>query len=543
MQNLNATTWLTFFALSLLLGLTNIYSSLLTGWGDGGSIVAVILCLLFLQPSQRNIINFNLGQTMASAGGSVGFSVAIIASIYYQMAKEGTPWNPSLWRLALLVMALSMIGVAIAVPLRRYTVKWFFPSAVACATILRAVTSESKEERQRTAKLMGWSGLVSALFTLPTKAAFKPGAGVLLPHFKWLSLDPILYGIGMVIGPRIGLSLLMGGALSFWLAPKISAKPAEYLRWIAVGFMTLPAFSSLFFSFVFKKKHQLPPGFHPKMVEEKFTALQTCAILLIFALSLGLAMVMMEDLFDISWKYVLIGVLIAAPACFALGKAASETDINPIRLLAIALLFCFSLFEQHSPVSLLAMGIGGGVFAAVAVDLFQDLRTGYLIRANPKDQIAIQFLGVIPVAFFSVFFLQMLATKFGFGEGNYFPAPGAVIWSTMAEAFSLGTASIDPSVWIAALIASVVGILLTFFENWQWTAAWTPSAFAIGISLLLPFETCTAICLGSLLRLVMLRFIKEEEMFQVGSALFAASAIAGIVAVVLIACGILYLPS
>ena len=270
MRNLTPTTWFTFFAMSLLLGLTNIYSTLLTGWGDGGSIVAVILCLLFLSKSQRNIINYNLGQTMASAGGSVGFSVAIIASIYYHQAEQGIAWQPSLWRLSLLVMALSVIGVAIAVPFRRYTVKWFFPSAVACATILRAVTSESKEERQRTAKIMGFSGLISALFTLPTKAAIAPGGGALLkkltsiPHFP-ISLDPLLYGIGLVIGPRIGTSLLLGGLLgSLWLAPKFGAQSQDFLRWIAVGFMTLPAFTSLLSLFHSRKSTICRPAFNPK---------------------------------------------------------------------------------------------------------------------------------------------------------------------------------------------------------------------------------------------------------------------------------------
>lgn len=556
MRDLTPTTWFTFFALSLLLGLTNIYSTLLTGWGDGGSIVAVILCLLFLSKSQRNIINYNLGQTMASAGGSVGFCVAIVAAIYYHQAHQGTPWQPSLWRLSLLVMALSLIGVILAIPFRGYTVKWFFPSAVACGTILRAVTSESKEERQRTAKIMGVSGLISALFTLPTKAAFRPGGGVLLKNFDWIphfpiSLDPLLYGIGMVVGPRIGLSLLIGGSIgALWLTPKLTAaglQTEDYLRWIAVGFMTLPAFSSLLFSFIFKKKHHLPAGFHPKNEVEKLTTPQTAAITAIFLVSLLIAIWMMKSLFDVSWYYVVASVAIAAPACFALGKAASETDINPVRLLAIALLFAFSIFEQHNPVALLSLGICGAIFAAVAVDLLYDLRTGYLIRANPKDQIFVQLLGVIPVSFFSVYFLQMLSSRFGFGEGKYFPAPGAVVWSTMADAFSLGANAIDPSIWMAAGLATLIGIALTFFENWKHTAAWAPSSFAIGISLLLPFPTCAAIFLGSLLRFILLRWMKsknaEEEVFQAGSAIFAASALAGIVAVVLISLGILYLPS
>ncbi|NGX43500.1 MAG: hypothetical protein K940chlam7_01798 [Chlamydiae bacterium] len=66
-MQLTIRTWITFFLLAIVMGLNNIYSTLLTGWGEGGSIVSVILCLLFLTKYQRNIINYNLGQTMASA--------------------------------------------------------------------------------------------------------------------------------------------------------------------------------------------------------------------------------------------------------------------------------------------------------------------------------------------------------------------------------------------------------------------------------------------------------------------------------------------
>jgi uncharacterized oligopeptide transporter (OPT) family protein len=210
-MGLTVQTWVTFFALSLLMGLNNIYSTLLTGWGEGGSIVAVILCLLFLAKRERNIFNFNLGQTMASAGGSVGFAVAIIASIYYINKREGILWAPSLVNLSLLVMSLSLMAVAIAAPLRRYIVGWFFPSAVACATILRTVTSEDIRERKRAQRIMGISGFLAAILTIPVKVAWAPGKPALwskitLAENISLSLDPILYGIGIVVGPRIGIS-------------------------------------------------------------------------------------------------------------------------------------------------------------------------------------------------------------------------------------------------------------------------------------------------------------------------------------------------
>jgi len=125
---LSPRTWITFFVLAILMGLNNVYSALLTGWGDGGSIVAAILCLLLLPSNDATIHNYNLGQTIASAGGSVGFTVAILASIYVWHAQNGETWQPELFPLALLIAAVALMGVVVAVPMRRYIIHWFSPA-------------------------------------------------------------------------------------------------------------------------------------------------------------------------------------------------------------------------------------------------------------------------------------------------------------------------------------------------------------------------------------------------------------------------------
>jgi uncharacterized oligopeptide transporter (OPT) family protein len=562
-MQLTILSWITFFLLAIVMGVNNIYSTLLTGWGEGGSIVAVILCLLFLRKNQRNIINYNLGQTMASAGGSVGFSVAMLAAIYYIFQEEGVHWQPPLMDLSLLVMAFSLMGVTLAVVFRRIIVKWFFPQAIACATILRAVTSENLHERAQARKIMGISGLISALLTIPAKVAFQPGAPALWSKLVIskqiaVSLDPLLYGIGTIVGSRIGASLLLGGLFNaLILTPRlqtVGGDVSEYTRWIAVGLMTLPAFTSVIFAYLFKKERALPPGFNPMENDSngRLKLKEVAALCLVFFVAVAITVYEMGHLFGVAWYYVVAGTVIAGPMCFALGKVTSEIGINPIRLLAIVLLFLFSIFERHEPVALLAIAVSGGTYAAVAVDLFTDLRTGYLIRANPKHQILLQLLGVIPVSFVSVYFLDFLTANFGLGEGQYFPAPGAVVWATMAEAFSGGASSLSSGIWMAIAISSIVGVLLSVLESCKITQAFTPSAFALGIAMLLPFEMSSAIFCGSLIRAVAIYIARmrgpdQEETvrkgaFKAGSAIFAASSIAGIIAVILISLGIVYIP-
>lgn len=530
------------------MGLNNIYSTLLTGWAEGGSIVAVILCLLFLAKSERSIINYNLGQTIASSGGSVGFSISILASIYYLHPE----WNPPLFQLSLIIMCISVMGVALAAPLRRYIIHWFFPLSVACATILRSVSSDKIEERKQARNIMGISGLLSSVLTLPTKAAFIEGGQVLwsrisLPWSLAINLDPLLYGIGMLIGPRIGISMLIGSLLHrFILVPYITGDVAEYTRWTAVGFMTLPAFTSMFFALVLKNHQPLPPGFHPKQLERTLSQKQWGGVFAIFIAAMVVTLICMQSVFEIKWGYVVSAICIAAPLCFALGKVTSETGINPVRLLAIVLLFLFSIIGNFEPISLLAIGIIGASLAAIAVDLFIDLRTGYLVGANPKHQIILQFLGVIPISFFGVYFLHQLAADFGFGEGKYFPAPGAILWATMGEIFSKGSSGISIDVWQTTGVASLIGMLLSLLENWKRTQNIALSPFAIGMALLLPLDMSFAICAGSLIHYGFTRFSTDkkkstEKVFQAGSAIFAASSLTGILVIALISFGILYI--
>ncbi|MEM1282304.1 MAG: OPT/YSL family transporter [Chlamydiota bacterium] len=563
-MKLTILTWITFFLLAIVMGLNNIYSTLLTGWGEGGSIVAVILCLIFLSKKQRNIVNYNLGQTMASAGGSVGFSVAMIAAIYYIFQQEGSQWRPPLFNLSLLVMAFSVMGVTLAVIFRNVIVKWLFPQAMACATILRAVTSDNHSERQQAQKIMGISGVLSAALTIPAKVAFQPGAPALwskltITNQLGVSLDPLLYGIGNVVGGRIGVSLLLGGLFNvLLLTPNLQAKGlevGEYTRWVAVGLMTLPAFTSALFTFMMKKERPTPIGFTPieNDPNRKLSMAETTGLWFLFLVATFIVAYEMDYIFNVTWYYVVAGIAISGPMCFALGKVTSEIGINPIRLLAIVLLFLFSIFERHEPIALLAISVSGATYAAVAVDLFNDLRTGYLIRANPKHQILLQILGVIPVAFVCVYFLDFLTVNFGLGEGQYFPAPTAVIWATMANAFSGETGALSHGIWLAIFISTIVGVFLSFLESNKRTQAYTPSAFALGIAMLLPFEMSAAIFVGSVFReaaifIGKLQGHEQEEAvrkgaFKAGSAIFAASSIAGIIAVILISLGVVYLPS
>lgn len=559
-MGLSVMTWITFVLLAIAMALNNIYSTLITGWGDGGSIIAVVLAVIFLSRKQGSIINYNLGQTMASAGGSVGFTTSILASIY--IVNPG--WKPDLFTLGILILSTSMLGVIVAIPVRKITVKWFFPSGVACATILKGVTGSDPKERKEALGIMGISSVISALLTLPTKISLSKGGAAMwskisLPAGLGISLDPLFYGIGIVVGPRIGLSMIASILIStFVMVPELKDAGVkgvgDYVKWVAVGLMTLPAFASMWLAWKFKVRREVPKIFTPRELDEKdkFTGYELAALAAVTLASIAGATYSMNSLFDVGIGYVLAGFLIGGALCLMLGRVTGETDINPVRLLAIVLLVIFSAVAKHSPMALLAMGISGAALASVAVDLFQDLRTGYLIGARPKPQVLVQFCGVAVAAFAAVYFLDYLAGDYGFGEGKYFPSPGAVIWATMGKAFSEGTGSLPIGVWKAFGWASVVGLVLALMEAWPKTRRFAPSPFGAGIALLLGFDMCAAIFLGGMMRVIFVWLAEKKGAnkddavgwcFQGGSAIFAAAAFTGIIAILLISLGVVHLPA
>lgn len=558
---LSVRTWVTFVILAIAMGLINIYSTLLTGWGDGGSIIAAILCAMIMSRREGTAVNYNLGQTMASAGGSVGFATTLLAAVYVINPE----WNPPLLELGLLVMSVSLLGVLIAVPLRPIIVNWFFPSAVAVGTLLMSITSTDPSKRQRAFKVLGISGGISALLTFPTKVGNAAGAEkAILSNFTFgklsISLNPLLYGIGLIIGPRIGISMLLGAlGATFIFVPQLEAAEVSdignYVKWAAVGLMTLPAFSSMLFAFVFKSEPELPPIFAelgpPK--ESKFSRAELTALGLTALFASLITAVMMWRIFEVNPLYVLFSLALGAPLCVMLGKVASETDINPVRLLSIVLLAILSVVSSFGAVALLGLAIFGGAVASVAVDLFYDLRTGRLVGANPKHQIMVQMLGVMVTALITVFFLDYLAIQHGFGEDKYFPAPGAVVWAQMAEAFATGGSNLTSGIWWTLGITSIVGMVMSFFANFPKTRRFAPSAFAMGIALLLPFEMAPAIFLGSLGRFFIMHRVRKadkniqgqrlNDVYQGGSAIFAAAALMGIVVLGLAAVGVVHLPA
>lgn len=619
--SLSAAEWIVFAVLAGVIAATNIYTTLLIGWGDTGSIIAVLASVLLLGLVSKNkpsMHKLNLGQTMVSAGGSVGFAVASYAAVLIIKPDFDPPW----YLLIPLFATMGLLGAIVGSTVRKRMVGYFFPSGTACAVIQRSVTEPVPEGKKSPVFLLTvWGGL-AALLTIPGKIAFKlrdaagevvkePNAdGELETVFgdapwhdqnvgQWIhgaresveafvytatsalgrmwerithreaaydlgiGIDPLYYGIGIVVGPRVGAGMLLGALSVPWLiAPGVtdsglSDGVGDWVKWLAIAVMTLPTFATIVFAYFFRVPPVVPPGFTPGRTDYQAPASRSLVYGSVAVLSAGAIGWLAMEVFQCPWWVTAPTIAIAWPLCVVNGRVTGDTDINPVRLVAIVLLSGFfwlitqkaGLAGDQAAIAMLGMAVIGGTLAACAVDMMQDYRTGYLVDADPVHQTSVQFVGTVVGAIVAIPVLGLLVEQSGgIGEGTQLAAPGATIWAEMAEAM-VGEFHPSSALLWAIGIVSVLGSAYAYLTVWPKTAAWMPSLFGLGIGMLVGVETSMGIFLGGLIKWLVTLMYKSgksgdaaaeaqqsagNDTMLAGASVFAAGAVLSILLILLV---------
>ena len=212
----------------------NIYMGLKTGWGEGGSIIAVILAVAIMKSLRRpfSVLETNSTQTFASAAGSLGNIVNVIPALIL-LAEEGViERGPTFMEVLLWVFFTSFLGVFFAIPLRRQMLvvdQLVFPTGTAAAETIRAMHATGSEAMAR-AKALLFVGAPSFVYVLlrdllgwnthyPVGTWFeklKGVGGIAVSKLTFgAAASPMMFGAGFLVGPRVGISLLLGGGTAF----------------------------------------------------------------------------------------------------------------------------------------------------------------------------------------------------------------------------------------------------------------------------------------------------------------------------------------
>jgi OPT family oligopeptide transporter len=510
-----------------VLSLTNLYIGLKAGWGFGVAITACILSYavwtafykLGLVRTKMTILENNCMQsTASSAGYSTGGTLVSAFSAYIMLNGQSLPWHIMMgW-----VFFLAVLGVTMAIPMKRQMInieQLRFPSGIAAAETLRALHSHG-EKGIRSAVALGIAGVWAAAnqfwadgFKLLSSKLEPLSSSALVEEFNafvfgksWMDRtvlflwDPIFLAAGALTGLRVSASMMVGATLC-WAAfvPILQQQGIiagsgfrDLVQWTLWGGVACMVTSGLF-SFALQwrtmlravqnlgkmfSKSESSAGDEMESIETPISWFFAGQLVSLIALAW-----LAYYTFDMPpWQCataVLLSFFLALVAC----RVTGETDTTPIGAMGkVTQLLFGALSPGNMNVNLMSANITAGS-AGSAADLLTDLKSGYLLGANPRKQFIAQFAGIFVGTAVTVSCFGVLVPDASVLGGDQFPAPSAQTWRAVAIALSKGLESLEPvKIW-SIVIGGVVGIVLPLlsliFPKHQ---KWIPSAAGIGLS-------------------------------------------------------------
>ena len=561
----------------------NIYFGLRTGWSIGGSLIAAILSFSLFRSLQSMIpgmkpfsaLETNIAQTAGSAAGSMTSAAGLLAAI---PAMGMLGYQLSYLELTLWAASVAWLGVFYAVPLRRQMVlveRLRFPTGTATAQTILAMYSEGGDAEKKSRVLIGF-GLAAAGFTIvafflndvfgivdighpPIETWLPIGALAVAAAYGFsLLISPLMFGAGILIGPRVAISLLLGAVLSWgvvapfveaqgWVDPEKTMSYATgargWILWPGVAIMVSDALTSLAMSW--------------RTILNTFTGTSATGeaaadtssdeipnswwIGGLAVASLG-TVVSSNYLFGIHPGLTILAVAMSSVLAAIAVRSTGETDINPIGGMGKVTQLVYGAIAPGSiPTNLMSAAVTGSG-ASQAGDMMHDLKTGYLLGASPRKQLVAQLVGVGAGILVCVPIYVLFDTVYEIG-GEDLPAPAAHAWRAMAEVLSEGVSAMPDNALSAVLVGLVFGALLPIGRRLLPKDAqdYVPSALAMGIAFIVPAYYSVSMFIGAVIYQAWMRFDGSSARalgFSVASGLIAGEGLMGVVTAVLKLLGI-----
>jgi OPT family oligopeptide transporter len=236
---------------------------------------------------------------------------------------------------------------------------------------------------------------------------------------------------------------------------------------------------------------------------------------------------------------VVLAFLLAIVAC----RATGETDITPVGAMGkITQLTYGVLAPSNITTNLMTASVTAGT-AGASADLLNDLKSGYLLGANPRQQFLAQLSGTLIGTLVSVpAFYALVPTPDALGTDR-FPAPSAQVWKGVAEVLAHGVESLHPWARWGLVIGGAIGIVLPLLElAFPKYKKWMPSATGLGLAMVIPCFNSVSMFLGAFIAYVWTKYRSEHAdryVTPVASGIIAGESLLGVAVALLSASGYL----
>jgi uncharacterized oligopeptide transporter (OPT) family protein len=251
--------------------------------------------------------------------------------------------------------------------------------------------------------------------------------------------------------------------------------------------------------------------------------------------------------FDVPYHLGALAVALTFVLALVACRATGESDITPTGAMGKIMQLTYGvLLPSNSPTfatsNLMTAGITAGA-ASSSADLLNDLKSGYLLGANPRRQFIAQFCGIFTGTIATVVGFKVLvpdATKL-LGDGvnaPEFPAPAAVAWKAVADVFATGIEHMHTMHQSAIGVGLAIGAFMVIAEKLapKSIRTWLPSATGVGLGFILPFQYPLSMLIGAVAASVWTHKNKkssDDYLVPIASGIIAGVSIMGVIAAAL----------
>lgn len=545
--------------LAVLFGAANAYLGLKVGMTVSASIPAAVISMGIIRVilKRDSILENNMVQTIGSAGESLAAGAIFTLPAVFMWAEDGIGTVPSYMVIACVAIAGGLLGIVFMIPLRKALIvkehgTLPYPEGTACAEVLIA----GEEGGTKAGTVFAGLGIAAAykfiadgMKLFPSEVDYEvkaiPGSGI------GMDVLPALAGVGYICGPLISSWMLAGGIVSwFIIMPLIKTfggdtvlYPADapiselgywdlwdnYIRYVGAGAVAAGGIFSLIKSLplIFKtfaeSMKSLKAGVDGITLDRTSKDLSFGPILamLVIAVVVLVGYPAIPIDFVSAILIVVFGFFFATVSSRMVGLVGSSN--NPVSGMAIATLLIATLILKEvgetGPNGMAAAIMIGTVIcivAAMAGDMSQDLKTGYIVGATPYKQQWGEVVGVLSSGLAIAGILYLLNEAWGYG-GKQLPAPQATLMKLVIEGV-MGSNLPWGMVFTGVFIAVVLEILQI-------------PVLPVAIGVYLPIHLSTPLMCGGLLKLYLEKkeheSAEEKEQQITSGILYSSGLIAG----------------
>ena len=517
--------------LAIVFGAANAYLGLRVGMTVSASIPAAVLGMGVYRLCRKKdtILESNMVQTIGSAGESLAAGAIFTMPALFLWAQEEGTKMPSIMEIALIALIGGLLGICFMVPLRKALIvkehgTLPYPEGTACAEVLLA-----GEKGGANASVVFLGMGIAALFKFIVDGLKVVSSAVTVTVQKIhgeisAQVYPALVSVGYICGFKISSYMFVGGILGWlvlipmiylfgadttlfpasvsvhelWEQAGASGIWSSYIRYIGAGAVATGGIVSLIKSlplivrtFADAMKGLKGSGKQANELRTEKDLKMSVVLIMLAILIVAIAVTPVIPI-DVIGAIVIVifGFFFATVSSRMVGLVGSSN--NPVSGMAIATLLATTVLLKatgHTGMSGMTAAIAIGsvicIVAAMAGDMSQDLKTGYILGATPVKQQYGEMIGTVVSAVTIGFVLYLLNAAWGFGTPEL-SAPQATLMKMIVEGVMGGNLPWT-LVFIGVFIALAVELL-----------GIPVLPFAIG--LYLPIELSSCIMIGGILR-------------------------------------------